>query len=131
MRIYMNKIDFKSNALIDVFIEDKRNKDVVSTVVAPRGDFYRETDRPAFHMRLYNGAINQVDLKKQAVYTINFDTYDVNLDLKKGSKEEQGRIMRRYFLEKVAYEHKAQLIALAHHAQDQQETFFIPWRWFY
>ncbi|MBN1549638.1 tRNA lysidine(34) synthetase TilS [Candidatus Babeliales bacterium] len=49
----------------------------------------------------------------------------LNLNLKKGSKEEQGRIMRRYFLETVAYEHKAQLIALAHHAQDQQETFFI------
>ena len=50
---------------------------------------------------------------------------ELSLQLKKGSKEEQGRIMRRYFLEKVAHEHKAHLIAFAHHAQDQQETFFI------
>jgi len=42
-----------------------------------------------------------------------------------GSREELGRNMRRYFLEKVATEHKANLIALAHHLQDQEETFFI------
>lgn len=43
----------------------------------------------------------------------------------KGSKEEIGRKARRYFLEQVRQEHSADLIALAHHAQDQQETFFI------
>ncbi len=42
-----------------------------------------------------------------------------------GSKEEFGRNMRRIFLEKIRKEHNADLIALAHHAQDQQETFFI------
>ncbi|HLW73356.1 MAG TPA: tRNA lysidine(34) synthetase TilS [Candidatus Babeliales bacterium] len=42
-----------------------------------------------------------------------------------GSQEEYGRKMRRYFLEKVLHEHNADSIALAHHAQDQEETFFI------
>lgn len=42
-----------------------------------------------------------------------------------GSKEEFARNMRRQFLESVAHEHNAQRIALGHHAQDQQETFFI------
>jgi tRNA(Ile)-lysidine synthase len=42
-----------------------------------------------------------------------------------GSKEEFARNMRRQFLEQVAHEHNAQRIALGHHAQDQQETFFI------
>lgn len=42
-----------------------------------------------------------------------------------GSKEEFARKMRRQFLEKVAQEHNAHSIALGHHAQDQQETFFI------
>ncbi|MEX0940493.1 MAG: tRNA lysidine(34) synthetase TilS [Candidatus Babeliales bacterium] len=44
---------------------------------------------------------------------------------KKGSKEEIGRRMRRYFLQKVQEEYNADLIALGHHAQDQEETFFI------
>lgn len=42
-----------------------------------------------------------------------------------GSKEEIGRRARRFFLEKVRKEHNADLIALAHHLQDQEETFFI------
>lgn len=42
-----------------------------------------------------------------------------------GSKEDYARKMRRFFLEKVAREHHAHSIALGHHAQDQQETFFI------
>ena len=42
-----------------------------------------------------------------------------------GSTEELGRKARRYFLESVKTEHHADYIALAHHLQDQQETFFI------
>jgi len=42
-----------------------------------------------------------------------------------GSQEELGRNMRRYFLENVKKEHNADRIALAHHLQDQEETFFI------
>lgn len=44
---------------------------------------------------------------------------------KNGSKEEYARHMRRHFLQSVAHHYKAQRIALGHHAQDQQETFFI------
>ena len=42
-----------------------------------------------------------------------------------GSKEELGRNARRFFLESLAHEINATAIALAHHQQDQQETFFI------
>jgi len=42
-----------------------------------------------------------------------------------GSKEAFARHMRRQFLEQVLREHNATSIALGHHAQDQQETFFI------
>ncbi len=42
-----------------------------------------------------------------------------------GSQEEVGRAMRRFFLEQVAQEYNAHSIALAHHQDDQIETFFI------
>jgi tRNA(Ile)-lysidine synthase len=42
-----------------------------------------------------------------------------------GSKEEVGRKARRLFLERTAEHYNADRIALAHHAQDQQETFFM------
>jgi len=81
--IYVNKVDLRNKALINVFIEDQRNKNIVSTVIAPTGKLFSEPDKLAFHLRLYNGTINQVDLKGRAVHSINFDTYDINLDLKK------------------------------------------------
>jgi tRNA(Ile)-lysidine synthase len=42
-----------------------------------------------------------------------------------GSKEELGRKLRRYFFESLAKQYSAHAIALAHHADDQIETFFI------
>ena len=42
-----------------------------------------------------------------------------------GSKEEAGRRMRLHFFAEVKRDICADYIALAHHAQDQQETFFI------
>ena len=42
-----------------------------------------------------------------------------------GSREDMGRRGRRLFLQKVAREHGAASIALAHHRDDQRETFFI------
>ncbi len=42
-----------------------------------------------------------------------------------GSKEELARRLRRHFFEQLQHEFNAHSIALGHHAQDQQETFFI------
>jgi len=42
-----------------------------------------------------------------------------------GSKEELGRQLRRFFFEQIRTTHNGDLIALAHHRQDQQETFFL------
>lgn len=42
-----------------------------------------------------------------------------------GSLEEMGRLLRRTVFEKLIKEETAQYIALAHHFDDQQETFFI------
>lgn len=49
----------------------------------------------------------------------------VNLKLN-GSKEELGRNLRRIFFESILKKEKAVFVALGHHQQDQQETFF--WR---
>lgn len=42
-----------------------------------------------------------------------------------GSKEDIGRKLRRYFFKTLASQYQAQAIALAHHQDDQIETFFI------
>lgn len=44
---------------------------------------------------------------------------------RKGSLEEQGRLLRRTFFKGLAAQYPGSCIALGHHADDQQETFFI------
>lgn len=51
---------------------------------------------------------------------------DLDVVLKdKGSKEDLGRGLRRYFFNKLALENNLDVIALAHHLNDQEETFFL------
>ncbi len=51
---------------------------------------------------------------------------DLGVSLQRhGSQEALGRSLRRSFFETVRQNHQATAIALAHHADDQQETFFI------
>jgi lipopolysaccharide export system permease protein len=88
--LYINKIDLKKKILKDVFIEDKRSHNIVSTVMAPKGTLISEPDKLEIHLKLYNGAINQVDLENRSAHSINFKTYDVDLDLKKTLTESNG-----------------------------------------
>lgn len=83
--LYVNKVDTKNNFLVDIFIEDKRNKNIASTVIAPRGRLFSKPGAMVFHMKLYDGIINQVGMENKTANTINFKTYDLTLDLKKAA----------------------------------------------
>ena len=93
--LYVNKIDLGQKKLIDIFIEDKRQRDIVSTVVAPEGRLFSEPGKLIFHMVLSNGTIHQTNLKKHTANSIHFDTYKLSLDLKKelenAEEREKGR----------------------------------------
>ena len=80
---YVNEVDLKNKTLIDVFIEDKRAKNVVSTVVAPKGRLFSEPDGLVYQLRLYAGVINQANTENKSAHSIKFQTYDIRLDLKK------------------------------------------------
>ena len=88
--LYINKIDLKNKILTDVFIEDKRSQNIVSTVMAPKGRMFAEPDKLIFHLKLYQGTINQVNLENKSAQSINFDSYDVNLDLKQSLMVSKG-----------------------------------------
>ena len=93
--LYVNKIDVKTRSLIDVFIEDKRDKQVVTTVIAPRGKLLSEPDSLVFHLRLTDGMINQVQMDDHSVNSVSFDVYNVRLDLKKAATAASPRKGRR------------------------------------
>lgn len=94
--LYVNKVNMNDKTLTDVFIEDQRSKNLVITIVSPKGQLASEPGRAVFHLRLSDGIINQVDIEKRSVNSIRFDTYTVSLDLQKaldaskeGSKDEK------------------------------------------
>lgn len=64
--------------------------------------------------------------EKHSIPLNNHHADNLSITIKfNGSREEVGRTLRRHFLEQVKNEHNADFIVLAHHQQDQQETFLI------
>ncbi|MCK5782946.1 MAG: LPS export ABC transporter permease LptF, partial [Desulfobacterales bacterium] len=92
---YVNKIDFKDNSLGDIYIEDQRNEGFSTTIVSPKGRIFDGKDKLSFILSLYNGVINQVNLKNRAVHSIQFDSYDLQLDLKHAVQKIRGKKRNR------------------------------------
>jgi len=80
--LYVSKINAGNKELVDVFIEDRRNEEMVSTIVSSRGKLFSSPENLYFRLRLWDGTINQVDIKNRSVNSIQFDTYDVRLSIK-------------------------------------------------
>lgn len=80
--LYVNKIDLRSGELRNVFIEDSRNEGVNNTVVARTGKLFGDPQEMVYHLRLYDGTINQMDMDDRSSHTVSFETYDIRLDIK-------------------------------------------------
>lgn len=95
-----------------------RKKDLIEFIAAHLDHGWRETSAQdaAFCMEL---------CKKNNVKIITEHAQNLNMVKDTGSREDVGRRLRRQFFERIKQENSAQLIALAHHADDQMETFFI------
>lgn len=133
--LYVNRIEKGTNSLVDVFIEEKKTSGYVNTVVAPKGDLSKKPGDHLFHLQLYNGIVNQADLQHHTVRTIDFETYEINLDLKqvvaneaKRSKtpEEMGLGELKAFIEGKKKKSKRYYVALIKY----YEKFSIPFACF-
>jgi len=80
--LYVNKIDPQSGELHNVLIEDGRTAGGNNTVVARRGRLFGEPKEMVYYLRLFDGTISQMDMRDRSSHTINFETYDIRLDLK-------------------------------------------------
>jgi lipopolysaccharide export system permease protein len=80
--LYVNKIDPQSGELHNVLIEDSRTSGVNNTVVARKGKLLGEPKEMVYYLRLFDGTINQMNLQDRSSHTVNFETYDIRLDLK-------------------------------------------------
>jgi lipopolysaccharide export system permease protein len=97
LMLYVNQIDTSNARLVDVFVEDKSNPKLVSTVVAPEGILLSEPDSLMFKLRLMNGIINQVNIQNQE-WTVNqsrFENYEISLDVKRALEKRKGKSKHR------------------------------------
>lgn len=79
--IYVSHVNMKTRELTDVFIEDRRTRGITSISVAPLGKLIRQDNEMIYTIRLSNGMINQVNTKDNSVSFIQFENYDINIDL--------------------------------------------------
>ena len=93
--LYVNEIDTQNKKLIDIFIEDKRQPDIVSTVIAPEGRLFSDAEKFVIHLLLSNGTIHQTNLKERSATSIEFDTYKLSLDFKKEIEDYENRDKHR------------------------------------
>ena len=92
--IYVNQIDLRNRQLVDVFIEDNRQIDNVSTVVAATGKIFNDPRSGVAHLKLFDGSILQTNLKKKTAHSIQFDTYDISLETKRSPGRKDRRPKR-------------------------------------
>lgn len=119
--LYVHEIAADAGSLKDVFIEDQRNPKMNITVVAPRGKLLLNPSQLGASLRLFDGTVHQLDVAEKTVYTVEFETYDVRLDLQRsaaasdpgvrGEKEMRLRELGQ-FIKTVAREDKHYYIAL-------------------
>ncbi len=89
--VYASRVDIKNKSIKDIFIEDKRTDGGVNTVLAPKGKILPASEKNVFYLRLFNGVINQTNIKSRTAHSIYFDKYDIKLDIKKKSDESLNR----------------------------------------
>jgi len=70
-----------------VFISDSRNAPETVTIVAPEGDVLSDPLSMTVTLRLKNGAIHKLGQKPDSYQKIDFNTYDLRLDLKAAWRE--------------------------------------------
>jgi len=78
--LYIGNVRMKTQELRGIFIEDKRTKDISSTIIAPHGKLIVDEKTSLIHMRLFNGTINRIDFSDKSATSIKFSIYDFRLN---------------------------------------------------
>jgi lipopolysaccharide export system permease protein len=82
---YVSEVDPHEGTLHHLFIEDRRNPKLISTIIAPIGRLYTNSETLEAHLQLENGSITQVDLATRSANAVHFDRYDLRLSLQQGA----------------------------------------------
>jgi len=82
MIIYVDKMAAKGNKMQGVFISDKRDPTISTSIIAKEGHIESDPESMLVSLRLLDGTFHRVGTDLQSYQMGNFNTYDFNLDLK-------------------------------------------------
>ncbi len=96
--LYVEQVKPKTLQWENIFISDSRNPAEVYTIIAREGEVLSDPKALAVTLRLKNGSIHKLGKQPDAYQKIDFNTYDLRLDLKTGltGKERRGKASCRY-----------------------------------
>ena len=78
---YVSNFVAKERAMKDVFLVDRRDPAVTTTIVAREGRIDSRDDVKLITLRFYDGTVFMMDKKQEEGRTITFSTYDLGLGL--------------------------------------------------
>ncbi|MCK5011003.1 MAG: LptF/LptG family permease, partial [Deltaproteobacteria bacterium] len=82
MIIYVDKMAAKGKKMQGVFISDKRDPTISTSIIAKEGYIESDPESMLVSLRLLDGTFHRVGTDLQSYQMGNFNTYDFNLDLK-------------------------------------------------
>lgn len=82
MIIYVDKTSVKGGRMQGVFISDKRDPIISTTIIAKEGYIISDPESMVVNLRLSDGTFHRVGKDLQSYQSGNFNTYDISLDLK-------------------------------------------------
>jgi lipopolysaccharide export system permease protein len=87
--IYPEDIDPKERKMKNVLISDRRNRGTYNTIIAKEGYILTDPDSNRIDLKLFDGIVHRVGKDLKTYQMVNFQTYDIALDLSLGSKNER------------------------------------------
>ena len=87
--LYVEKVKSRTFRWENVFISDSRNSPEVHTIIAHEGTVLSNPQLLTVTLRLMNGAIHKLGNHPDAYQKVDFNTYDLRLDLKTGWRGKQ------------------------------------------
>jgi lipopolysaccharide export system permease protein len=79
---YVNSFSTPERLMKDVFVVDRRDKDVTNTIVAKEARMFFYSKQKIITLRFKKGTIFMVEKNLQSGRTIEFNSYDLNIGLK-------------------------------------------------
>lgn len=79
---YVNSFSTRERIMKDVFVVDRRDKEVVNTIIAQEGKIFTLPEEKLIIIQFVNGTIFLVGNDLDSARTIRFSTYNLNIGLK-------------------------------------------------